>query len=464
MRDLMLITQELAKYCHSLKFRQLPEEVVDRVKYFFLDFIGVACRGSQEDSSRTMYRLVEELGDARQGGVIIGRRGRAPFVYAALANGTSAHAIEMDDVNNEASLHPGVVVFPAALATSEMVRGVGEKFIEAVVLGYEVMIRLGRALGPQNSYKRGFHPTGTCGSFGSSVVVSKIMGLKREEMISAMGIAGSQAAGSMEYLAQGAWTKRFHAGWAALSGMVAAQLARKGFKGPSSIIEGRDGFLHSYSDGADQSKVLEGIGTQYEILRTSIKPHACCRYMQPPIDAILKVVKENDLPPEKVEKVRVGILLAGARLIAEPLEEKYTPQSIVDAQFSMPFGAAVAILYRKAGLDEFQLSKIRSEEVKRMMRRVECVKDPDLEKTFPKQWCATAEIFTKDGKRYFTRVEYCKGDPENPLSWDELVAKFHNLSSGFWTRDRRSKIVETVKKLDEIQDLKKWSSLLLRNR
>ncbi|HMK51387.1 MAG TPA: MmgE/PrpD family protein [Thermodesulfobacteriota bacterium] len=460
----MAITQELAKYCYSLKFRQLPEEVVDRVKYFFLDFIGVACRGSQENSSRTMYHLVEELGHARQGGTIIGTRGRASFIYAALANGTSAHAIEMDDVNNEASLHPGVVVFPAALATSEMVGGAGKKFIEAVVLGYEVMIRLGRALGPQNSYKRGFHPTGTCGFFGSSVAVSKIMGLKREGMISAMGIAGSQAAGSMEYLAQGAWTKRFHAGWAALGGMVAAQLARKGFKGPSSIIEGRDGFLHSYSDGADQSKVLEGIGTQHEILRTSIKPHACCRYMQPPIDAILKIVKENDLSPEKVEKVRVGILSAGARLIAEPLEEKYTPQSIVDAQFSMPFGAAVAILYRKAGLDEFQLSKIRSEEVKRMMRRVECVKDPDLEKTFPKQWCATAEIFTKDGKRYFTRVEYCKGDPENPLSWDELIEKFHDLSSGFWTRDRRSKIVEAVKKLDKIQDLKKWSSLLLRNR
>ena len=460
----MAITQELAKYCYSLKFRQLPEEVVDRVKYFFLDFIGVACRGSQENSSRTMYHLVEELGHARQGGTIIGTRGRASFIYAALANGTSAHAIEMDDVNNEASLHPGVVVFPAALATSEMVGGAGKKFIEAVVLGYEVMIRLGRALGPQNSYKRGFHPTGTCGSFGSSVAVSKIMGLKREGMISAMGIAGSQAAGSMEYLAQGAWTKRFHAGWAALGGMVAAQLARKGFKGPSSIIEGRDGFLHSYSDGADQSKVLEGIGTQYEILRTSIKPHACCRYMQPPIDAILKIVKENDLPPEKVEKVRVGILSAGARLIAEPLEEKYTPQSIVDAQFSMPFGAAVAILYRKAGLDEFQLSKIRSEEVKRMMRRVECIKDPDLEKTFPKQWCATAEIFTKDGKRYFTRVEYCKGDPENPLSWDELIEKFYDLSSGFWTRDRRSKIVEAVQRIEEIQDLKKWSSLLLRNR
>jgi 2-methylcitrate dehydratase PrpD len=460
----MSITQELTEYCYDLKFRQLPGEVIDRAKYFFLDFIGVACRGSQEDSSKSIYRFIRKMGHDRQGGVIIGTKDRAFHSYSALANGTSAHAIEMDDVNNEASLHPGVVVFPAALATSEMVGGSGKKFIEAVVVGYEVMIRLGKALGPENSYQRGFHPTGTCGSFGSSMVVSKIMGLKPEEMTSAMGIAGSQAAGSMEYLAQGAWTKRFHPGWAALSGMVAAQLAQKGFRGPSSIIEGRDGFLHSYSNGSDGSKVLENIGTQYEILRTSIKPHACCRYMQPPIDAILKIVKENDLPPEKVEKVKVGILRAGAHLIAEPLEEKYTPQSIVDAQFSMPFGAAVAVLYRRAGLTEFHLSKIRSEEVKRMMRRVECMTDPDLEKTFPKQWCATAEIFTKDGKRYFTKVEYCKGDPENPLSWDELIEKFHDLSSRFMTKERRLKIVYQVKRLEKNQNLQKWSSLLLRNR
>jgi 2-methylcitrate dehydratase PrpD len=187
----------------------------------------------------------------------------------------------------------------------------------------------------------------------------------------------------MEYLAQGAWTKRSHAGWAARSGMIAAQLAEKGFRGPTSIIEGRDGFLHAYSNGADPSKVLEGMSSGFEILRTSVKPYGCCRYMQPPIDAILKIVKENDFQPERVERVKVGILRAGAHLIAEPLEEKYCPRSIVDAQFSMPFGAAVAVLYRRAGLGEFHLSKIRSEEVKRMMRRVECVVDPDLEKTFP---------------------------------------------------------------------------------
>jgi 2-methylcitrate dehydratase PrpD len=129
----------------------------------------------------------------------------------------------------------------------------------------------------------------------------------------------------------------------------------------------------------------------------------------------------------------------------------------------MPFGAAVAMLYRKAGLGEFHLSKIRSEEVKQMMRRVECVTDPDLEKTFPKQWCATAEIFTKGGKRYSTKIEYCKGDPENPLSWDELIEKFHDLSHGLMSKNQRLKIIDQVRSLERIRDLGKWSPLLLRN-
>ena len=285
----MSITRDLTNDCDGLKFRQLPEEVVDRVKYFFLDFIGVACRGAREDSSKRMYRFIKEMGHCRQGGVIIGTKDRALHFYSALANGTAGHAIEMDDVNNESSLHPGVVIFPTALATSEMAGSSGKALIEAVVSGYEVMIRLGKAIGPENSYQRGFHPTGTCGVFGASVTASKLMRLKRDKMVSAMGIAGSQAAGSMEYLAQGAWTKRLHPGWAALSGMIAAQLAQKGFTGPTSIIEGRDGFLHAYSNRADPSKVLDGIGSGFEILRTSIKPHACCRYMQPPIDALLKI-------------------------------------------------------------------------------------------------------------------------------------------------------------------------------
>ena len=455
----MSITKELAGYCSRLKFNNLPSEVVDCVKYRFLDFISVACRGSKEKPAKTVYRLVKEMEKGQ--GVMVGTREKAPYLYSALANGTSSHSIEMDDVHNESSLHPGVVVFPSALATSEMTGASGKRFILAVVLGYEVVVRLGSALGPENSYKRGFHPTGTCGTFGSSVASAKTMGLQEEKILNAMGISGSQAAGSMEYLAQGAWTKPFHAGWAAHSGMVAAMLSRKGFKGPSSILEGRDGFLHAYSNGADPAKVLEGIGSGFQILRASVKVHACCRYMHPPIDAVLKIINENNLQAEQVKKIKVGVLKAGAQLIAEPAEGKITPQSIVDAQFSMPFGAAAALLYGKAGLREFQPSVIRSKAVRKMMRKVECTVDPELERSFPKQWRATAEILTQDEKSYSTTVEYPKGDPENPLSWEEMKERFHDLTGRIMKKEQRLKIIEGVGRLDAIKDIGKWSPLLL---
>ncbi|MDH3877231.1 MAG: MmgE/PrpD family protein [Desulfobacterales bacterium] len=456
----MGITQELAGYCSHVKFNDLPDDVIDCAKYRFLDWISVACRGSIEDPSQTIYRFVMEMEKGE--GVIVGTREKAPFLYSALANGTSSHSIEMDDVNNESSLHPGVVVFPSALATGEMAGASGKRFILAVVLGYEVMIRLGTALGPENSYKRGFHPTGTCGTFGSSVASSKILGLQEKEILNALGISGSQAAGSMEYLAQGAWTKPFHAGWAAHSGMVAALLSRKGFLGPSSILEGRDGFLHAYSNEADPTKVLEGIGSGFQILQTSVKVHACCRYMHSPIDAVLKIVKENNLRPEQVKKIKIGVLRAGAHLIAEPIESKYKPQSIVDAQFSMPFGAASALLYGRAGLKEFQPSMILSRPVRETMRKVECIVDPELDRTFPKQWRATAEILTEDEKRYSTMVEYPRGDPENPLSWDEMKERFHELAGQIIKKDQRLKIVEAVEKLDGVKDMRRWSWQLLR--
>jgi 2-methylcitrate dehydratase PrpD len=456
----MGITQELAGYCSRMKFKDLSDEVIDCVKYRFLDFISVACRGSIEDPYQTVYRFISEMEKGQ--GVIVGTKQKAPYLYSALANGTSSHSIEMDDVDNESSLHPGVVVFPSALAAGEMAGASGKRFILAVVLGYEVMVRLGTALGPENSYKRGFHPTGTCGTFGSSVASSKILGLQEDEILNAIGISGSQAAGSMEYLAQGAWTKPFHAGWAAHSGMVAALLSRKGFKGPSSILEGRDGFLHAYSNGADPSKVLKGIGSGFQILQTSVKIHACCRYMHSPIDAVLKIIKENNLRPEQVKKIKVGVLRAGAHLIAEPIESKYNPQSIVDAQFSMPFGATAALLYGKAGLNEFQPSIILSRSVKETIKKVECIIDPELERTFPKQWRATAEILTEDQKRYSTSVKYPRGDPENPLSWEEMIERFHELTGRIIKKEQRLKIVAAVEKLDGIKDMRKWSSQLLR--
>ena len=460
----MEITKELAKFCSGLKFEEILSEVVDRVKYFALDFVGVAARGSREDSTKSIYRLIKEIGLMTKGGVIIGTKMRAFHHYAALANGTSSRSLLLDDVNNEASLHPGAVIFPAAFAACEMAAKNGKRFIEGVVLGYEVMIRLGKALGPKEHYGRGFHPTGTCGTFGATATAAKILGLNESQLVNAFGIAGSQSAGSMEFLAQGAWTKRMHPGWAAHNGIIACLLAKKGFKGPSTILEGRDGFLHAYSLNADANKVLEEIGSSFEIMRTSIKPHACCRYMQPPIDGILKVIKENQIKAEKVEKVTLGILKAGFPIIVTPEELKYNPKSVVDAQFSMPFGAAVAILYGEASLSQYREKVIQSSEVKEMMKKVHCVENPELDKVYPKQWPATVEIKTKDGRTFSTRIDYPKGDPENPLSWDELIEKFNRLTSSIYSKSRREKFIEQVRNIEDVGNLKPWTKILLRDR
>lgn len=460
----MEITKRLAKFCAELKINQLPSEVVDRAKYFALDFVGVSARGSIEDSTKSMYKFVKEMGLTSKGGVIIGTKIKAPYHYAALANGTSSHSLEIDDVNNEASLHPGVAVFPAAFAACEMANKNGKRFIEGVVLGYDVMIRLGKALDPREHYSRGFHPTGTCGTFGATAAAGKIIGLNETQMINAFGIAGSQAAGSMEFLAQGAWTKRMHPGWAAHNGIIASLLAKKGFKGPSTILEGRDGFLHAYSLKSDANKVLWGIGSSFEIMRTSIKPHSCCRYMQPPIDGILKIMKENQLKPKEIDEITLGILKAGFPIIINPKELKYNPQCIVDAQFSMPFGAAVAVLYGEASLKQFQAKVIQAPEVKKMMKRVRFVEDPELEKVYPKQWPATAEIKTINGRKFSTWIAYPKGDPENPLSWDELIEKFKGLTSSIYSKGRQEKLIEQVKRMDGIENLKQWTSILWRDR
>ncbi|HEX77220.1 MAG TPA: MmgE/PrpD family protein [Dehalococcoidia bacterium] len=453
-------TEQLVNSCSSLTYEDLSPEVIDRVKYHALDFLGVAARGSLTESAKAVYDLIEDMGLNPQGGVIIGTDMRAPHHYAALANGTSAHSLELDDVNNEASAHPGVAIFPAAFASAELAGCGGKRFIEGVILGYEVMIRLGKALNPAHHYARGFHPTGTCGAFGAAVAASKILSLDKEQMLNALGIVGSQASGSMEFLTSGAWTKRIHPGWAAHNGIIAALLAKRGFKGPSTIIEGRFGFLHSYSDGSDLNKVLADFGAPFEIMKTSIKPHACCRYKQGPIDGILKIMKENNLKAQEIKEAVLGILKTAFPIIVEPRELKYNPKTVVDAQFSMPFGAAVAILHGKAALDEYTEENIHSPEVRDMMGRVSCVQDPELDKAFPRQWPASVEVVTKDGRRFSTRIEYPKGDPENPLTWEELLAKFHDLASAIYPEERRQRIISRVRALEQEENIRDFCRLV----
>ena len=453
------ITQTLANFAASLTYEDLSPDVVDWARYFCLDFAGVTLNGSTTDSAKTVVQALESVG--RSGpSAIVGTDKRVLPEYASMANGTAFHSIEMDDVNNEASLHPGVVAFPTALAMADITPVSGKDFICAVVAGYDVIVRLGRALKPAEHYGRGFHPTGTCGAFGAAAVAARLLGLRGDNYTHALGIAGSQAAGSMEYLAQGAWTKRLHPGWASHSGIWAALLARAGYTGPTTIIEGRDGFLTAYSGDPDPSLVLKDLGTEYQVTRTSVKPHACCRYNQGPIDCLLDVRQTHNIQPMDVEEVKIGVLSQGMKLVAQPEDAKRNPKSVVDMQFSMPFAAAVALTYGSASLSEYALGVPDRPEVRHIMDRVQCVTDPELDALTPRNFPAWAEVRTTDGRTLRSELTYPKGDPENPVTWDEMREKFNKLSAPVISNERQQEIMAAIDSLDQMDDVRKLASLL----
>ncbi|HEY0580587.1 MAG TPA: MmgE/PrpD family protein, partial [Chloroflexota bacterium] len=318
----------LADFCQHLRWHELPAEVQDRTRELLLDLLGVALAGSRQPSSPPAAQAALQLGGSG-GASVIGSGRQTSAVFAALANGTAAHAVELDDVTTESSLHPGVAVIPAALALAEELEAAPKTLFEAIVVGYEVTMRVGNALNPASAYARGFHPTGVAGVFGATMAAGRLLGLDAEALTRALGIAGTMASGSLEYLADGAWTKRLNAGWAGHAGITAARLAQAGFTGPATVFEGRLGVLHAYTDEPLADRLLADLGEPLQVLRVSIKPYACCRYNHGLIDGVLELTRTQAFAAEDVDRVRLGVLSGGALLVADPIEQKRTPQSVV---------------------------------------------------------------------------------------------------------------------------------------
>src|SRR3984893_625885 len=450
------LTRTLVHFSHALKFEDLSGDTVHQTKCLLLDYLGVTIAGTRTESAQAVCRMV--LNDTYNLGpgpcTIIGPTARSCPERAALANGTASHSIELDDTHQAGSIHLGVVMFSVAIALSEIHPEVDIKqFITAVVAGYEVAARLAMALQPKLHYELGFHPTATCGVFGAAVTAARILGLSEEQMLWSVGIAGSMAAGSLEFLSDGSWTKRLHPGLAAQNGILAAKLAAEGFRGPASILEGRDGFLSAYSRDAKFHLVNQDLGMTYELLRISTKPHACCRYMQAPIDGLTELAITNDLHPEQISRVEIAVLEAGWPLVCEPRQRKYSPSSIVDAQFSMPFAVALALTYRPASLDQFGDGNLTSAQLQSLMSKVVMVKDQRIEKNFPAEWATHVKVQLTNGNEVEKVVRFPKGDTENPLSWQELTAKCQSLAMRTFPPNRCQEIVDSVNDMDRFTSL-----------
>jgi 2-methylcitrate dehydratase PrpD len=451
-------TRQLAEFCTSLTWPEIPADARERTKELVLDHVGVAIRGSSTGSAQAIRSYVARTSPAG-GSSLLGVDARATAAWAALANGVAAHSIEMDDVTTESSLHPGVAVIPAALGIAEERGASTVTFLEAVTAGYEVTMRVGNALGGANAYGRGFHPTGVAGAFGAAAAAARVLGLDAEGITRALGIAGTMASGSLEYLADGSWTKRLNAGWAAHAGLVAAELASEGFTGPPSAIDGAHGALRSFTDDAHPERLLAGLGSPLQVMLVSIKPYGCCRYNHGLIDAVLKLRREHGLTPDSVASMTLHVLSAGAPLVADPIERKRDPRNVVDAQFSAPFAAAVALARGAAGLREFDAATIADPTVRGLMRRIDCVRDPELDAQYPKIWPAAVTARLRDGRTLQTRITHALGEPENPVPRAALIDRFVQLTADAWDEPTARARAASLLSLDTAPDLGRFFSL-----
>jgi 2-methylcitrate dehydratase PrpD len=441
----------------AIRRSALPDAVLARARDLLLDYLGVTLAGAVEESTVVLRRGLAALGTSGDA-TVIGTPLRMAPPHAALANGAAAHAIEMDDTHLGGSIHLGASVLSATLAAAELVPASGATCLRAAVAGYEVAARLAMALGPAQHYRRGFHPTGTCGAFGAAAAAGVVLGLDVDGITTALGIAGSQAAGSMEFLEDGAWTKRFHPGWAASAGLHAAALAGAGFRAPASILDGRFGFLGAYSDAPDLGAL--GPGGTYALMETGIKPHACCRYSQGPIDAALALRRAHAIDPARIARIDVGIVAAGFPIVCEPLDAKRRPRSVVDAQFSLPFSIATALVRGAAWPDDFTPACCEDPAIRRLMAAVHPARDAALDAHYPRTWPCWLRITLDDGTRHETRVDHPLGDPENFPDATTLAAKFARLATRALEPERARAVHDAVTAIVDNPDVRDLLALV----
>ncbi len=457
-------TAKLVEFVAGLKFEDIPLSSIRAAKREILDILGTTLAGNLAQGCPEVISLVQEWGGAEES-TLLGYGRKVPSPFAALANGTMAHAWDFDDTHDRAVLHAGVSVIPAALAIAERKKGVpGRDFLCAVVLGIDVVCRLGMAtkFGPNTT---GWMLTPLYGYFGAAVAAGKILGLNRERIHNALGIAYSQAAGNVQCVLDGALTKRMQAGFAAQGGTLAALLAQKGITGAREIIQGRFGLFNVYQRGELNLEPLNsGLGKNFEVENLSFKPYPCCRFIHSTLDAAIKLFQEKPTPPHDIQEVIISVNQQGLNAVGHPLEVKANPRTVVDAQFSIPYAAAAALIKGKVGLVDFTQKAIKNPEVIALAQKVIPRLDPEMERSSSREISpSVVEVKTKRGGVYSQRIDIPKGHPRNPMTDEELAAKFLDCANHAvhpWQEKNLSRLLETIFELEKVEDLSQVVNLL----
>lgn len=439
-----MIAERIAEFIAKTGFQDLPENTVTMAKNCIIDWVGSSITGAQYPPAEKIGNLVEKSADGSS--TLFGTELKASPVWAAFYNGIISHTVELDDLHRKTMLHPGATIISAAWAAAEHHNASGKDLIAAVVLGYEIAIRVAEAVAP--SHFKYWYPTGTCGIFGAAAAAAKVLGLGQKETVYALGNAGTQSAGLWEFHHERAMSKQLIAGKAAMGGVLSAMLAGQDFSGPSAIFEGKHGFLKAYSQQPRPVMLEQGLGDAFKIMETSFKLYPSGRHTHGGIDLALRL-RDRGIKAGDIELIRIKTYRLAQDLVSSP--DPYDP---VEARFSLPFCVATTLVYGHPTLQCFCQERINDDDVRRVMAHTTVEVDPELEMIYPNFWPTSIEIIDRSSHIIKERTDYPKGDPENPASSAEIHQKFIGLVSKAFGWEKADRLLESLLQLDQNEGIR----------
>jgi aconitate decarboxylase len=441
-------TRMLAEFATGLRWEDLPEDLIANAKRCIRDSLGCGLFGSPTPWTQSVSRVVSFLGQSPKASAW-GMKLKADPLGVAFINGTAAQGYELDDCHDQSMSHYGAGVVPAVLASAEGFGSFsGRDLILATVAGYELGTRIGNTVSP-HAFHRGFHPCGLTSTFGSAAAIAKMLGLDTDQYVSALGLAGSQAAGLMasQY---GAMAKRFHSGKASQNGIIAALCAREGLTGVRNVLEAEyGGFCSTYSSSYDLKWAIDGLGREFEMRNNGFKQYSSLASSQTSVDALRKILARTGIRGEDVQSVRIGT----TNMVYVHCGWKYVPAETITAQMNLPYTAAVTLLEGNAFVDQYADSKLRDPTILDLADRVEVYVDPELDALGPHEMRAVRVTVTmKSGEEHREEQIYRSGHWKNPMSDETLKAKFRDLAGRVITAEAVATVDAIIDNLENEEE------------
>ena len=439
--------EALAAFTLGLDLYDVPSEVLALAKEHLLDVVGIALAAHGWDFGRAVLKAARELGDGGQA-TAIGSGAKLPPASAALVNGVLAHGLDFDDTHIGAIYHASAQAMAACFAAGEASGASGREVLTAFIAAIEIGCRLA-LVGAGAFHDRAFHPTAICGTFAAAVAAGRLSGATEQQLVWALGVCGSQAAGILEQ--NGSWLKRFGPGWAAHAGIVAAALGRAGFIGPASVLEGRRGFYlaHLGRVPEGETRPSHALGEQWQALGIALKPYPCCHFIHAFADAALELRGQFEL----ADVERIDCLLAAPlhKMVAEPRERRIRPTTAYEALFSVPYVVALALVRGRVDLAAFHDEKLDAPEVLALTARTFCLDDPASD--YPLHFPGEVIVHLSGGRTLRCRKPASLGSPDVPLPQEAVIAKFMANATRAVDRTTAARVAELVMNLEQAASL-----------